>query len=143
MRRASVSLIRLCCLLMLPLLVLSSVHAESKAPEIQLDLSDTTGHVLLDRLFEIRYAPENWNGIILRVRGQYYAEETAEGLRHSLIVTDCLDHCSEIAFQLIPSEESEIVWPEINQEVGIVAQIEAYATDYGSRARLVVLSLND
>lgn len=138
MKRFSASLIRLFILLMLLLCALTPVLAESGIPEVQLDLADTTGHILIDKLWEIRYAPDTWDGIVLRVRGQYYAEETGEGIRRSLIVTDCLDHCSEIAFQLIPADGPEISWPEINREVEIVARVAVYETAYGNRSRLAV-----
>ena len=138
MKRFSASLIRLFILLMLLLCILTPVCAENGLPEVQLDLAGTTGHILIDKLWEIRYAPDTWNGIVLRVRGQYYAEETEEGIRRSLIVTDCLDHCSEIAFQLVPADGPELSWPEINREVEIIAQVAVYETAYGNRSRLAV-----
>lgn len=141
MRRFYASPVRLFCLLVLLICALTPAFAETGTPEVRLDLTGTSGHILIDRLGEIRNSPDGWDGIVLRVRGEYYAEESENGTRRSLIVTDCLDHCSEIAFQLVPDEGAEIIWPEINREIDIIARVEVYETAYGNRSRLAVCSL--
>ena len=131
-----------CSLLFLLCLSCSAACAENAGlPDVTLDLTGTGGALLVDQLTAIRLDPATWTGTVLRVRGQYYAEETEDGLRHMLIVSDCAAHCSEVALLMVSAPEAgEIPWPENNQDLEIVAVAEPYDTAYGPRSRLVVLS---
>ena len=122
----------------------TAAFSEAAAPgEPDLDLTALSGTVLLNRLAEIQEDPDTYAGLLIRVRGQYYAAADPDGnLRRSLIVCDSCQ-CSEIGIQLSTDPESEFSWPEINSSVEILGEAEPYVTPAGiPSVRLSVLRVD-
>ena len=134
MKQLLTVLLLVCCL--------TAVFAETASkPEPDLDLTDLSGSLLMDRLSEIRSDPETYAGYTGRVRGQYYGQDSEDEVRRSLIVCDTC-HCAEIGIALAAAEGTEISWPENNQTVEITATVEVYETSAGElSARLAVISM--
>ena len=148
MKRHNRILSRLFLVCFLVLLLFGSVEAdifgETVAPaEVDLDFSPFSGTVLLNRLTEVQADPDAYAGLVIRVRGQYYAAMDADGnLRRSLIVCDSCQ-CAEIGIQLSCDEESGIIWPEINSSIEIIGVVEPYITSAETlSARLAVLDVH-
>ena len=129
-------------LLLLSLLPIAAVCSEqADLPPVDLDLTGTGGNLLIDQLSEIQFDPASWAGKILRVRGQYYLDQSEDSPRHMLIVSDCATYCSEVGLLMVPAEGAGLLWPEASQEIEVVARVESYQTSWGDRSCLSVLSV--
>ncbi len=122
------------------LMVLFCPAVFSETAEADLDLTALSGTLLTDRLAEIRADPKTYAGKTLRVRGQYYAMAAGEDVQHSLIVCDeC--HCTEVGITIVAGAETEMIWPENNTRIEIIATVESYENSAGVLSSRLVVSL--
>ena len=122
------------------LMVLFCPAVFSETAEADLDLTALSGTLLTDRLAEIRADPKTYAGKTLRVRGQYYAMAAGEDVQHSLIVCDeC--HCAEVGITIVAGAETEMIWPENNTRIEIIATVESYENSAGVLSSRLVVSL--
>ncbi len=135
---------RLFLILLAGIMLFSAAAAETadttETAEVELDLTELTGSLLIARLSEIKADPWPMEGRSLRVIGQYYEDET----RRALIVHNCgLSACEEVGLTLIAPEDAEFEWPEVNSQVIVTATLEPFDTEWGTpSARLILLSLS-
>lgn len=131
---------RLCLMILISVLLMTGSLAEEAS--IDLDLTAFTGNILTDKVSDIRSNPASYDGMTVRIRGQYYAYGTEPDMDRSLIVCEnsC---CLEVGMKLLPADGADPVWPENNQVIEIVGTVESYETATGNIAsRLRVLSVN-